>query len=471
MKKGIYIVKVIIFTFLLNTQNLFSQSMGELDEKMQTAYKNRNYAEAINFATTRLMAWPWAADKNNIYNFRGTCYFFMEKFNEALSDYTNSINLKPDKTNYFNRGNTYLSLKEYDKAISDLTKSIEFDTNYLDAYISRSNAYYKQKLYNKSIEDDNKVIELSPNDYNGYFGRALCYLGQAKYPEAIPDLDKTIQLKPDLPNGHGERGMANYYLGNYSQAITDLEKCISLDKQFESSLRNYINDAKSKIKSDKNQNAKQKEEPKINKQNENQNLPETAGSLLKKIEAELRLGYYKSVIEKCDKFLTEYKTDINFDRALYLRGRGNYGLTDYNKAIDDFTSALNLKENADYYYFRGLCYYNKKSWAEAIQDLTKSVNLVPGQDNYNALGNVYFKIKIYEDAIYFYTKSDEHNKNNITEVMDNLYVRNLDSRGDAYFKLGKYTEAISDWKKLREYEKSNTAYYNKKIEEAESKMK
>jgi tetratricopeptide (TPR) repeat protein len=57
---------------------------------------------------------------------RGKSYLYLNKFNEALSDFSNSLNLNPKyRLSYYYRGITYLSMKKIELGCNDLSKAGE----------------------------------------------------------------------------------------------------------------------------------------------------------------------------------------------------------------------------------------------------------------------------------------------------------------------------------------------------------
>jgi len=61
---------------------------------------------------------------------------------------------------YFNRGLAHEKKGQYDEAISDFTKAIEIKPNYARAYRMRGEAYFNKGQYDKAIPDLKKAIGL-----------------------------------------------------------------------------------------------------------------------------------------------------------------------------------------------------------------------------------------------------------------------------------------------------------------------
>ena len=128
---------------------------------------------------------------------------------------------------------------------------------------------------------------------------------------------------------------------------------------------------------------------------------------------------------------TKPKTDIPPDVAIYHCTRAinsgelsqknlaktftNRGITYYNKgrydrAIADFTTAIELEpDDAIAYYARGRAYANKDQYDRAIQDYDQAIRLRPDYASaFLNRGNAYFNNKrLYDRAIADYTKAIE----------------------------------------------------------------
>jgi len=112
---------------------------------------------------------------------------------------------------------------------------------------------------------------------------------------------------------------------------------------------------------------------------------------------------------------------------------------DYDRAIDDFTKAIELEpNNAVNYRERGRAYSNgKKDDDKAIADCNQAIRLNPNYIlAYNVRGNLYKGKKDYGKAIEDFSQAIR---------LDPNFVLAYASRGDAYSKKGDYGKAIEDY--------------------------
>jgi tetratricopeptide (TPR) repeat protein len=87
----------------------------------------------------------------------------------------------------------------------------------------------------------------------------------------------------------------------------------------------------------------------------------------------------------------------NTKDAIAYRNRGIdfYDKGDFDKAILDFTKAIDIDPQcADFYYSRGHTYQSLGKYDNAITDFTRAINLSPTHAKaYNARGSIYSVIK------------------------------------------------------------------------------
>lgn len=118
------------------------------------------------------------------YFYRGVANQALENFDDAILDYTKSIELNPKMTDaYFNRAKILLSRKDVEnpdinRAISDLEIALEQDPNFADALYAMGAAQKKLGNYEKAVEYLERVIELKPDFI---YAKALKNLIYKKY--------------------------------------------------------------------------------------------------------------------------------------------------------------------------------------------------------------------------------------------------------------------------------------------------
>ena len=117
-----------------------------------------------------------STDLSSCHNVRGLCLDAMEKFEPAISAFTQAIRIEPESSLlYSNRGDTYRRKKDYVRATSDIEEAIRLDPE-----------AYKPRLYMGIINHDQK-----------------------KFEQAVAEYEKALKLANEA-----EAGVVLYNLGN-----------------------------------------------------------------------------------------------------------------------------------------------------------------------------------------------------------------------------------------------------------------
>jgi tetratricopeptide (TPR) repeat protein len=157
----------------------------------------------------------------------------------------------------------------------------------------------------------------------------------------------------------------------------------------------------------------------------------------------LKNGDYDNAIRFCTNALASGELGVAWQHTAYTyRGRAWYGKGDYDKAIADFTKAIEVYAGiVDPYYYRGLAWGNKRDFDKAIADFTKAAEL----DSKNA--QIYYMRGLawgaksdYDRAIADFTKVIE---------LDPQNAKAYQSRGLAGEKKGYNDKAKADYEKAR----------------------
>jgi tetratricopeptide (TPR) repeat protein len=107
---------------------------------------------------------------------------------------------------YHNRGLFWFDKKDLDKAIADYTKAIEVDPNYGRAYYNRANASSAKGDLDRAIADYGEAIWLDGKEPQWWNGRGLAWRRKGNFARAIADFDEAIKLDPAYTAAFTNRG-------------------------------------------------------------------------------------------------------------------------------------------------------------------------------------------------------------------------------------------------------------------------
>ena len=248
-----------------------------------------------------------------------------------------------------------VQLKDYDKAMDNLNRKD------VESYIKRGNAKLESGNHEGAIQDYTQAIKLNPKDAAGYINRGLA---KAKKPSrdyigAIEDYKKAINLNPDdtkLKYAYYELGNAKKSLGQNADAKRDYAKAYYYEGKANSNNHQYQAAVKSFDKSiDLN--------------------PDYAEAYYARGNAQTPGGNYQAAIIDYTKVI-----DLNPDYAEAYYARGNakikLGIDYFQEAVQEYTEAINLKSKfAEAYYNRGVIWHRLGESQKAIDDFSEAIRL------------------------------------------------------------------------------------------------
>lgn len=132
---------------------------------------------------------------------------------------------------YLNRGLEYFDKGYYDQAINDYSASIDLDAGKADVYNNRGTAYQAKRDFDRAIADFDKAISLDPRHALAYNNRGIAHAGKGEFDLAIASYDRAIGLSPAYADAYNNRGYAHARTGENDRAIEDFGQAIALDQQ------------------------------------------------------------------------------------------------------------------------------------------------------------------------------------------------------------------------------------------------
>jgi tetratricopeptide (TPR) repeat protein len=141
-------------------------------------------------------------------------------------------------------------------------------------------------------------------------------------------------------------------------------------------------------------------------------------------------------------------------KAYLNRGQGYSDRGEYDKALSDYTKAIEINPRyVEAYYNRANVHGKREEFNQALSDYTKAIEINPKYaEAYYNRGNVYMKREEFDQAISDYTKAIEINPQ---------YVEAYMNRGTVYLFKEEHERSLSDLKKAIEiYPRYAAAYLN-----------
>ncbi|MFC2130560.1 tetratricopeptide repeat protein [Bacteroidota bacterium] len=166
----------------------------------------------------------------NTYSRKGDILYRLERFEEAIEQYSNSIKSNANnKKVYNNRGLAYAQIQDYDNASKDWNTVIQLDSIYRNAYANLGRYYYY-------IADDNKkaipellqAVKLDTTvDYVYYF-LGLSFYYTDRYRESVDWFNKYLAKNPDDIDAYKDRGDSYLELDECDSALSDYQRLVDV---------------------------------------------------------------------------------------------------------------------------------------------------------------------------------------------------------------------------------------------------
>lgn len=183
------------------------------------------------------------ADSTLLY-YRSVAYRNTGDLESAIEDLNEAIEIKSDSAIYFqNRGGIEYELGKFEDALFDFNNCLNLNPNDLDCLLLRSLTLAAMGELNKSLLDAKKLIDLNPLNHLHHAQKAYCLTQLQQFEDAIKSYDAAIEQFDKQITYFNDRGFAknNLYIktGNVhllDDAINDFNEALKLDNKFSDSL-------------------------------------------------------------------------------------------------------------------------------------------------------------------------------------------------------------------------------------------
>ena len=368
-------------------------------------------------------------EDEKLYSNRGMTYGLIGDHNQAAADFSQVIRLNPqDDAAYSNRGFAYSQMGDYDRAIGDFTQALQFNPKDEDAYFKRGEAYQKKSEDDRAIADFTQAIQLEPTHADTYARRGSAFTRKMEFERGMADYNHAIQLDPRCASAYASRAILYNMKGENDKARADLNQAVALNPQFAGIYEDW---------------------EKMHAQ-----IANPAAAAISRGEAYLNHQNYEKAIAEFSQAiqLKPDSAEVYEKRGIAYSEKG-----EYENAIKDFSRAMQIAPESGFAYFlRGKALGMLGNFDRAIADLSKAVQLgLKHKDVYFYRGLAYYNSGEYDQATTDFTQAIQ---------LDRTYARAYTFRGLIYKAKNEYDEAIADFDQAMRFDPNNCKIYIRRAE-------
>ena len=295
-----------------------------------------------------------------------------EDYAASVQQYNQLINpANPDALSVYRRAVALAAAGQTDQALEEYGNALKLDPKASLAYLDRGVLLAARKrAYDRAIDDFNRVLSLEPDNVDALVARGDAYSQLKEFGRAMTDLNRAVTLAPaGSPIALIARGQAESRMGNQADAQRDYEAALAMNPHSASALVNLAavtalrGDAAGSIPLLDRAIAIDKDDP----------------------LAFYNRGYAHFVLKQYDQALADYSTAIDLDRTMGL-AYNNRALTrvilnrDLKGALDDADEALKLMPiNLDVRETRGFIFLKLNEPAQALVNYEAALSLDPNR--------------------------------------------------------------------------------------------
>lgn len=187
----------------------------------------RAYRGEVFTVSTVNKEWLWITEKQG---------WLLDKeavmFDTAIQTLTDRIKKEPTAENFDLRGIALTAHARYQDAVNDFSKSLQLKPNVPGVFNNRGRAAYLARSYDNAIRDFNAAVKLNPKHFVALLNRALCLMATDRLNDALKDLNSALAINKSFPEALNNRGVVYSRKGDYKRAVADFTAAIKVDARY-----------------------------------------------------------------------------------------------------------------------------------------------------------------------------------------------------------------------------------------------
>ncbi len=372
----------------------------------------------------------------------GRVVLYQDRLDEAYEIFSKAVEKYDSANSWFFRGYTQFKQGNNEAARQNYLEAIDRGYEHFDVYFNIGHTYYLDKMYEDGELWFGKSLDREPNYTPSWYFLGLCKFYQDI--DAYYEFSKAVELDSTYVMAYFYRGILLDRIRAYERGAADFSKVVELDPDY---AWGYFYLGKDLEKIDRSTEAVESFEKALSLGLINARVYDAlAGSFWSLKKYGVAAEYYDKAVE-----LSPQNAWVFNNRGYFLKQ--NKQKKDYNKAIEDFKTAIKLDPKwAAPYNYLGFIYNAQGKYKEAIVVLKEAVSLAPNWSwPWNNLGNAQQNTDNIEEAISSYNRSIE---------CDPEYFYPHYNLGHLYYNIKEYEKAVEFYNNALDLNPEYTDSYN-----------
>lgn len=409
-------------------------SSGDLNTQLARVNQaTADFTEAISRAPRAAVGYA--------YHGRAHAHQSAERFDAAIDDFTQAIELQPDNwRHYCCRAKCYREAGQVQEALADTSKALELNPHNVEIQHERALALVKAECYGDALAILERAIQLKPQQAVSYHYRAHVYEEMKEYRRAMADFNKSLEMEPRLAGYHRCRSRLYALLHQHEQALADAQTAVELGPE---SVSNWLQRGRVHEGLERYEEAVSDYSKAIALQPERPSLWVSRGVLHRKTQCwEKAIADFEEAAKLQPHWNNIY---IELAQTYIFMMREEDALTVLTKAIQANPDvALN-------WYNRAKLHRGMQRYSEAVADLNRAANLGFREEGVlHERGSTYRAMGEYDAAIDEFTRGIELESESTFFLYERAYTyrlmgRNEDALADLGILIGLEPDEAANW--------------------------
>ena len=200
-------------------------------QKAREAYKQGLHLEEQKQYKAAMEAYGQAIDadpkSDAAFLHRGYCAYQLGDNPAAIADFSQSLVVQPNSSRaYLARASAYAADGNSANALADVTEAIARDPRNPDSFLLRARLNQQKGEHQLAVQDYASAAALAPNSDKSYLGRAVVFQADGQPQRALEECEQAVRANPNSAAGYLCRAEAFLKMNATARAVEEINRAL-----------------------------------------------------------------------------------------------------------------------------------------------------------------------------------------------------------------------------------------------------